>query len=118
MDPRLCRRHADHAEEWGERDRLAVVVDGGLTSDVPAELGAVRIRRAPIARRDLVDRDDERLSGARAAHFDRPGQRVTAVQLLVPLDERRAEVPVPARVRRLEAHGVTGIDGHDRRERG
>ena len=57
---------------------------------------AVRERHAPVARRHLVDRDDERLAGARAAHLDRAGQRVAVVQLRVALDELGVRVPVPA----------------------
>ena len=72
---------------------------------------------APRPRAHLVDRDRERLAGPRAAHLDRAAQRVPAVQLAVSLEELDVRVPVPARVERLEAHGVAGVEREDRRER-
>ena len=62
-------------------------------------------------------RDDERLSGERAAHLDRAGERVTVVQRGVSLEVLLRFVPAPARVQRLEAHAVARIDGQHRRER-
>ena len=116
--PGLGRRHPDDAEERRERDRLAAVVRGEVAVDRPGEAVAVRERDAPGPRCHLVDPDRERLAGARTAHLDRAVQRVPVVQLLVALDELGLEVPAPAGVQRLKAHGIAGVHGQHRRQHG
>ncbi len=63
VDAGLRWRHADHAHERRERHGLAAVVGRGIAVDRPVERRAVRERDAPVSRRHLVDRDDERLPG-------------------------------------------------------
>ena len=106
----LGRRHPDDAEERRSVDRVRAAPPR-LTVERPVEAVAVRPGRAPGTRRHLVDADDERLSGASAAHLERPGERVAASLGLVAQVVRR--VPLPARVVRVEGDRPAGVDGFD-----
>ena len=62
-------------------------VDGLAVRDaeplVERRAEAARLRDAPGPDPHLVDRDLERLAGARTAHLDRPDERVARVELAV-----------------------------------
>ena len=67
--------------------------------------------------RDLVDPDGERLARARAAHLDRPGERVAVVELRRSRGSNgSSRLEPPARVRRREPDGVARVDRQHRLE--
>ena len=76
-------------------------------------------RDAPGADPDLVDLDLERLAGARAAHLDRPDERMAGVEL-VPSGARGSKRScvrrAPAGVEARERDRVARLDGEDRLE--
>ena len=71
---------------------------------------ATSVGDAPGRRVDLVDPDDERLAGLRTADEDRPGQRVTLVELGAPRCEVLVARNVPGVVRGEELDRVARVD--------
>src|SRR6476659_6322015 len=88
----------------------------GLAVEPPGEDLAVAPCDAPVARRHLLDANDERLALTCAAHLDRPTERVTTVDLVVALEVLFVGIPAPAGVERQEADRVAGIDTQYRLE--
>ena len=108
--PGLRRRHPDHAEERRRADAALAELPPVAVAR-PRERLAVRPRASPVARHDLVDAHDERLPGPRAAHLDRPVERMAGAFGPLRLD---VGVPEPAGVRHLERDRPAGLDRLDR----
>src|SRR5579864_4105088 len=106
---RLRRRHADDAEKWAQR-HTAVAELPRAAVEPPHERLAVSPRLAPRPGRHLVDVHDERLARSRAAHLERPLERMARTLGTI---DRIDGIPLPARVARGERDRLARIDGRD-----
>ena len=121
VDARLGRRHPEHAEERRQphgRARRAARCrpSSSQSSGAPSPPNVTPHEPGD----DVVDAHDERLPGPRAAHLDRPGERVAGVELRVARRERLvATEPQPAFgvEKRTESPGSTVSTGSRSREK-
>ena len=81
VDAGLGRRHADHAQEGGQRDRLgAVRGDADRPVQLPLKRALAGEGDAPAARPHQVDPNLQRPARAGPANRDRPGQRMAVIE--------------------------------------
>ena len=106
----LRRRHPDHAEERC-RAHAALAEVPPVAVERPREVSPSAHVPPHSRGDDLVDRDDERLPGARAAHLDRAVERVACALAAAPARRRRP------RTSRRSAPGTDRATGVDRLDR-